>query len=77
MTGGIATVRRRDDEKDADKVDEKDQDKVDEKGMEGIRTGTMGGRRSGGELPREIRLIVLKVFDGNMACKRALIEIIY
>ena len=80
MTGGIATVRRRDDEKDEDKVDEKDQDKVDEKdkeGMEGIRTGTMGGRRSGGELPREIRLIVLKVFDGNMACKRALIEIIY
>ena len=72
MTGGIATVRRRDDEKDADKVDEKDKES-----MEGIRTGTMGGRRSGGELPREIRLIVLKVFDGNMACKRALIEIIY
>ena len=58
MTGGIATVRRRDDEKDADKVGEKDKES-----MEGIRTGTMGGRRSGGELPRETRLIGSKVFD--------------
>ena len=28
-----------------------------------MRTGTMGGRRSGGELPREIRLIGSKVFN--------------
>ena len=68
MTGGTAIVRRRDE-------GEEDEEEIEDE--EGTRRGTMGGQRSGGELPREIRLIVLKVFDGNMACKRALIEIIY
>ena len=54
MTGGTAIVRRR---------DEGEEDEEEEEDEEGTRRGTMGGRRSGGELPRETRLIGSKVFN--------------
>lgn len=54
MTGGTAIVRRRDE-------GEEDEEEIEDE--EGTRRGTMGGRRSGGELPRETRLIGSKVFN--------------
>ena len=53
MTDGTVIVQRKDEE----------QDEEDEEDMEGTRTDAMVGRRSGGGLPREIRLTGSKVFD--------------